>query len=428
MAPVNMRFPQFIGAFMSVTNESAPCRSTAAVAPRSDVITGPLTLLFAIAVGVIVTNLFAPQTLVGLIGPSFGFDASAGGLVAMATLLGYAAGLFLVVPLADLLENRRLIVGMLSCAVLAAGATASAPSGTVLLAVLFALGAACSAIQILVPIAASMAPPERRGRVIGDVMSGLMIGILLSRPLASFVADALGWRAFYGFSAVAMGTLSAVLAWRLPERRPPARSGGSYPMLIASLWHLLRTEPVLRHRAFTASLVMAAFSLFWTAIALRLVQPPFDLDQRGIALFALVGAGGAVVTPLAGRAGDRGWARPATIAAHLLIIAALALAAWASSGGAAGPARLLFMGVSAVILDIGVTGDQTLGRRAVNLLQPEARGRLNGLFVGLFFLGGAAGSAVAGIAWTAGGWPTICAIGAAFGLAALIVDGLAKTR
>ena len=405
---------------MSATNDAATTCEAAEREP-ANAITGPLTLLFAVAVGVIVTNLFASQTLIGLIGPSLGFDAAGGGLIATATLLGYAAGLFLLVPLADLLENRRLIVRMLACAALVAGAAALAPTASSLLIALFVLGAACSAIQILVPIAASMAPPERRGRVIGDVMSGLMIGILLSRPLASLIADEFGWRAFYGVNAIAMTLLAIVLATRLPERRPVARS--SYRALIASLWRLLRAEPMLRRRALTASLAMAAFSLFWTAVALRLAEPPFGLGQRGIALFALVGAGGAVVTPLFGRAGDHGWTRSATIFCHLVLIGAMALAAWAgSSGPTTGWLPLMLMGVSAVLLDIGVTGDQTLGRRAVNLLQPEARGRLNGLFVGIFFIGGAIGSLLAGVAWSWGGWTCVCAIGGGFGLVAFLVD------
>ena len=384
-------------------------------------ITGPQTLLFAASTGIIVTNLFAPQTLVGLIGPSLGAGAASVGLVAMATLLGYAAGLFFLVPMADLTENRALILGMLLTAALAAGVATLAPTIASLLIVLFILGAACSAIQILVPIAASMAPPGEAGRVIGDVMSGLMIGILLARPLASFIADAWGWRVFYGLSDAALILLACVLAFTLPQRRPEAKS--SYGALIASLFGLLRDEPVLRRRALTAALVMAAFSLFWTAVALRLAEPPFGLGQRGIALFALVGAGGAVVTPLFGRAGDHGWTRTATIFCHLVLIGAMALTAWAGSfhtGAPWGP--LVLMGVSAVLLDIGVTGDQTLGRRAVNLLRPEARGRLNGLFVGIFFIGGAIGSLLAGVAWTWGGWPAVCAIGAIFGVAALLVD------
>jgi predicted MFS family arabinose efflux permease len=390
------------------------------------VISGLLTLLFAIAVGVIVTNVFAPQTLVGLIGPSLGLSAAASGLVAMVTLLGYAGGLFFVVPLADLVENRRLILCMLTCAATAAAGAAVVPTAASLLAVLFVLGAACSAIQILVPLAATMAPPERLGRVIGDVMSGLMIGILLSRPIASVIADAASWRAYYGLSALSMGLLTAVLTRHLPERRPEARSG--YPALIASVWHLLRCEPVLRGRSLTASLAMAAFSLFWTTVALRLAEAPFELGQRGIALFAFVGAGGAIAAPLVGRAGDRGWTRTITIASHLIIVAAFALAASADlvENGALLPS-LALMGSSAVLLDVGVTSDQTLGRRAINLLQPEARARINGLFVGLFFLGGAVGAALAGIVWVVGGWPVVCATGAGFGIAALLVDYIGRS-
>lgn len=385
-----------------------------------ETITRSQTLLFAASVGIIVTNLFAPQTLVGLIGPSLGASASEGGFVSMATLLGYAAGLFFLVPLSDLAENRMLVLRMLCAAALAAASASFAPSASALLAVLFVLGAACSCIQVLVPVAAAMAPPGQDGRVIGDVMSGLMAGILLSRPLASLIADAFGWRAFYALSATALALLAILLGLTLPRRRPLAHA--SYAALIASLFELLRQEPVLRRRAFTASLVVAAFSVFWTAVALRLAAPPFDLGQKGIALFALAGAGGAAVTPLFGRAGDRGSTRPATIFCHLGVVAALGLATWAGTATSGLWLPLMLMGVSAVLLDIGVTGDQTLGRRAVNLLQPKARGRLNGLFVGIFFIGGAVGSLLAGMAWAWGGWNAVCAAGAVFGMAALVVD------
>ncbi len=173
-----------------------PCvAATASAEPPAtgpQTITRAQTLLFAGSVGIIITNIFAPQTLVGLIGPSLGAAASEVGLVAMAALLGYAAGLFFLVPLADLVENRVLVLRMLVAAVFAAAVASVAPSAASLLLVLFVLGAASSCIQVLVPVAASMAPPGQDGRVIGDVMSGVMIGILLSRPLASLVADAFG--------------------------------------------------------------------------------------------------------------------------------------------------------------------------------------------------------------------------------------------
>lgn len=377
--------------------------------------------------GVIVINIFAPQTLAGPIAESLGIAPSRAGITAMVTLLGYATGLFLLVPLADLRENRRLIAQVLSCAVLAAGACAKAPNTGVLLVCLFFLGAASSVIQMLVPIIASLAPAERRGQVLGNVMSGLMVGILLARPIAAFVAGTWGWRSFYGGSAVSMAVLAAILWRHLPVLRPRCAMG--YGALIVSLGRLLWEEPVLRRRALTAGLVMATFSLFWTSVAFRLAAAPFGFSQHGVALFALVGAAGAVVTPLFGWAGDRGWTRPATLFSHTLLLASLAVIAWA--GMAKGEDSfwlLLGLGVGAVFLDVGVTGDHSIGRRAINFLRPEARGRINGLFVGLFFLGGSIGSALAGFAWVYGGWGLVCAIGALFSAGALAVGYCSEPR
>jgi predicted MFS family arabinose efflux permease len=395
--------------------------AVAAPRPAAAPIRRATTLLFAAATGTIVINVFASQTLIGPIAASLHLGDGAAGLVSMATLLGYAAGLFLLVPLADLAENRALVVAMLSVALLAAVAAAAATAATAFLAALFVLGASCSSIQILMPMAAAMAPPEHRGRVVGDVASGLMIGIVLSRPAASFIAGLWSWRAYYAASAITLGLVVVVLARALPRQRPALRTG--YPALLASLWQLIRTEPVLRQRALTAALVMAAFSIFWTVVALRLAMAPFGLGQRGIALFALAGITGAVAAPVTGRAGDRGRARGTLVLCHGLIVVAMGLAAWAGAAdGPAAPIALAGMVLGAVLIDFGVIGDQTLGRRAVNLLRPEARGRLNALFVGLFFLGGAVGSAVTGLAWALGGWTAVCAASAACGVLALVVD------
>jgi predicted MFS family arabinose efflux permease len=296
-------------------SEATKLPSAAQTATRSFV------WLAAIATGVIVTNLFAPQILVGVIGPSLGMSAWQAGMISTLTLLGYALGLFLLVPLADLFENRRLILRTLSCAILAALGTAIAPTPLLLLVATFVLGASCAAIQMLVPLVASMTPPEHRGRVIGDVMSGLMTGILLSRPLASLIADTWSWRAFYLVSAVSMAALTGALALYLPTLRPVTRVG--YGMLLASFPKLLKDEPVLRVRAWTAALVMASFTAYWAAIALRLSSAPFNLNAKEIAMFALMGAAGTAATPLAGRLGDRRWARPMLFASHLLIIISL---------------------------------------------------------------------------------------------------------
>ncbi|WP_020204651.1 MFS transporter, partial [Cupriavidus sp. WS] len=261
-------------------------------------LTGRLALFLAAAVGVIVLNLFAAQPLTGPVSASLGLPPAWRGLVAMLPQLGYAAGLVLLVPLADLLENRRLVTGtLLLCAAMLALA-AAAWSGAVFFVAVAAAGAASCAIQMLVPLAALMAPEAQRGRAVGNVMSGLMLGILLSRPLASLLAGAGGWRACYAVLAGLDALLAVVLMRWLPRRQPAG--GHRYAGLIASMWHLLRGQPVLRRHALTAALSMGAFSAFWTAVALRLAQPPFALGSHGLALFALAGAAGAVAAPLAG--------------------------------------------------------------------------------------------------------------------------------
>ncbi|UEP21620.1 MFS transporter [Burkholderia ambifaria] len=381
-----------------------------------------MTLFFAATVGVIVMDLFAAQPLTGPISADLRLPPGLTGLIAMLPQLGYAAGLVLLVPLVDLLENRRLIVATLVACAAALALPAFTRSGTVFLLATLAAGAASSVIQMLVPMAASMAPEAQRGRAVGNVMSGLMLGILLSRPLASLIAGTAGWRAFYALAALANAAIAAVLALRLPPRVPSATAG--YRALLASMGRLLADEPVLRRHALSAALAMAAFSAFWTAVGLRLAQPPFGLDLHGIALFAFAGASGAIVTPLAGHAGDCGHGPAAQRVAHMTMLAALTVLGIAGAGWFGFDAHthrnvaLALLAAGGALLDAGVIVDQTIGRREINLLNPAARGRLNGLFVGLFFVGGALGAALAGSAWAWGGWSAVCGVGFAFAGAA----------
>ncbi|MDF3079583.1 MFS transporter [Burkholderia sola] len=402
---------------------SAPVSATVA-APAPPALSTGMMLFFAATVGVIVMDLFAAQPLTGPISADLHLPPGLAGLVAMLPQLGYAAGLALLVPLVDLLENRRLIVATLAVCAAALALPAFTQSGTVFLLATLVAGAASSVIQMLVPMAASMAPDAQRGRAVGNVMSGLMLGILLSRPLASLIAGSAGWRAFYLLAALANAAIAVVLTLRLPARTPSLTA--SYRALLASMGRLLADEPVLRRHALSAALAMAAFSAFWTAVGLRLAQPPFALDLHGIALFAFAGASGAIVTPLAGRAGDRGHGPAAQRLAHGTMLAALVVLGVAGAGwfgfdahAHRGVALALLAG-GAALLDAGVIVDQTIGRRAINLLNPAARGRLNGLFVGLFFVGGALGAALAGSAWAWGGWSAVCGVGFAFAGAAAL--------
>jgi len=376
-------------------------------------------LLAATITGVVASNLFAPQILVGPIGSSLGMTAQQAGTISSLTFLGYASGLFLLVPLADILENKRLILFTLISNIIAAFTTAAAPTPELLQLAVFVLGVSCAAIQMLIPLVASMAPSTERGRVIGEVMSGLMVGILLSRPLASLIAHAWSWRSFYGASGLATGLLTAALVWRLPRQRPTAQVG--YLHLILSFWILFREERVLRVRSWTSALVTASLSAFWAVAALRLSMEPFNLSAGGIAVFALVGVAGVAVTRPAGRLSDKGRGKQILVGSHIVVILSLGLCTVAHFAQTHILA-LITMGVGAVALDAGVTGDNIVGRRAVNLLRADARGRMNGLFVGLFFVGSAVGAGTAAVAWSLAGWPAVCAVAALFSVAALVTD------
>jgi predicted MFS family arabinose efflux permease len=264
---------------------------------------------------------------------------------------------------------------------------------------------------MLVPVAAHLAPPAARGRVVGDVMSGLLAGILLSRPVGSLLADHLGWRWVFLIAALATLVLAAALRRLLPERRP--QSALSYGQLLGSMGALLRGTPILRRRAAYQSCMFAAFSLFWTTAPLLLASRVYRLSQTEIAFFALAGATGALVAPVAGRMADRGWTRPATGAAF--IAAGLSfLLCWFGRQGA-----LWALVCAGLILDLGVQTSQVLGQRAIYSLGAAERSRLNGLYVSLFFIGGALGSAGGGLAYALGGWAADCGLGAGICLLAL---------
>ncbi|WP_243041517.1 MFS transporter [Dyella sedimenti] len=377
-------------------------------------LTTPLTWLFAFAVGVIIVNLTAAQPLAGPVARALHMPPALAGLVAMLPQLGYALGMLFLVPLADLFENRRLTVATLALCALALGMAAVAPRAWWLLLAVCLAGTTSCAIQVLVPLAAAMARPEHRGSAVGNVMSGVMLGILLSRPFASLVEGAWGWRACYGVLGVADAVLAAALWLALPTRHPLAHV--PYRALIASLAVLWRDEIVLRRHAISAAIMMAAFSAFWTGIALRLVQAPFALDSRGLAWFALAGVAGTIVAPLAGKAGDRGYGTVGMPVAHVVmslgvVLAGVAGAGWLGVDIARHPyAALGMLVVAAIVIDAGAIGDQTLGRRAVNMLDPAARSRLNGLFVGVFFIGGGMGAVATGGAWAAAGWTGVCVL------------------
>ncbi|SDH79411.1 MFS transporter [Paraburkholderia phenazinium] len=382
------------------------------------------TLRFALMVAVAVLPLYASQTLIPALNASLHLG-SAITLVTALTLLGYAVGLVLLVPLVDRWPNRALIAGTLSAQVVCLAVAAAAPSAALFLCASFAVGVSASAVQMLVPAAASLAPPQARGKVVGNVMSGLMLGILLSRPLASIVGGAFGWRGFFAADAVLVAAATLLVVPRLPDIRPSGAP--SYAALIASMGRLIATEPVLRQRALYQGLLMAGFNAFWSSVAVVLTRTPLNLDTTHIALFALAGGGSVIVAPLAGRLGDRGHTTRTTAVAHCITLVATVCAACALGGMPRGVSIGLLV-VAACAIDGGVIADQALGRRAINLLAPQSRGRVNGLYTGLFFIGSACGAAIAGPALARWGWPGVCTATFIFFAAAALLHIVDRLR
>ncbi len=381
-------------------------------APAPAGLSGGLTLLFAVACGLCVANIYFAQPLIGPIAATLQLHAGLAGLIMTLTQLGYGAGLLLLVPLADVVENRRLIIFAMAGAVLGLVGVALSNSAGTFLAASFIVGACAVAAQVLVPLASHLVPEATRGKVVGNIMAGLLAGIMLARPFSSIVASTLGWRAVFGISAVLMGLLAVVLWRALPRRQPHASYG--YARTLASLPGIVWRTPLLRRRAIYQGTMFAGFQAFWTAVPLVLAQE-FHLGQGGIALFALAGAAGALAAPWAGRLADGGQTRKATGWAMAAALLSFAL-------GAAGVhfRSIALLVVAAILLDGAVQLCNVLSLRSLYVLAPELRGRLNGLFLTFIFLCAAVASGLAAAVYAFHGWLGLSLLGGAFPVVALL--------
>jgi predicted MFS family arabinose efflux permease len=379
-----------------------------------------MVLLLAAACGIVVANIYYAQPLIGEIAPAVGLGAGQASLIVTLTQIGYVVGLLLLVPLADLVENRRLVCVTIACSIPALLLAGFARTSGEILGAGVLIGVTSVAVQMLVPLAAHLAPEHKRGAVVGNVMSGLLLGILLSRPIASAIASVTSWRAVFFISAVAMLAIMLALARNLAPRQPAVRQ--SYVSLLRSEFALLVTEPVLRQRAAYQAAAFGAFTLYWTAAPLLLLHA-FHFHQGGIAVFALVGAAGALAAPIAGRLADAGHGDRGTILALLCVAAAFVVA---GLGGAVH--SVVVLALAGVVLDGAVQCNLVFGQRAVYGLAPELRGRLNGMFMALFFAGGAFASAVTSPMMQRAGWPGICALGVVMPLLALAYFCIVRAR
>lgn len=366
-----------------------------------------LTLLFAVATGLVVANLYYVQPLLDALAREFGVGAGTAGSLVTLTQLGYALGLLLIVPLGDTLPRRSLVVGTLGFSAVTLVALGLSPNlGTfALLSVLVGLTSVVA--QILVPLAASLAPDETRGRVVGTVMSGLLLGVLLARTVSGAVAEVAGWRAIYFIAAVLMLGLAAALWRALPSER--ARPKLAYPALLLSVLRLARDEPVLRLRALYGALGFGAFSVFWTSLAFLLARHPYSYSEAAIGLFGLVGAAGALAAGGAGRLADRGYVRPVTLLLGLFIVLSFGFIGL-------GARALWALVVGALLLDLGAQALQIINQSEIYRLNPAARSRVTTVYLTTYFLGGALGSALSGLAYSTFGWLGVSIVGGLCGL------------
>ncbi|ENR0231819.1 MFS transporter [Enterobacter bugandensis] len=371
-----------------------------------------LILLMSVATGLAVASNYYAQPLLDTIARAFDLSASSAGFIVTAAQLGYAAGLLFLVPLGDMFERRMLIVSM---TLLAAGGmliTASSQSLTMMIVGTALTGLFSVVAQILVPLAATLASPEKRGKVVGTIMSGLLLGILLARTVAGLLASLGGWRTVYWVASVLMVVMALALWCGLPKVKQENHL--NYPQLLASVFSLFTQDKLLRTRALLGCLTFANFSILWTSMAFLLAAPPFNYSEGVIGLFGLVGAAGALGARPAGGLADKGKSHMTTTAGLILL-----LLSWAAIWY--GHVSVLALIVGILVLDLTVQGVHITNQTVIYRVKPEARNRLTAGYMTSYFIGGAAGSLISASAWQHAGWSGVCGIGALVAALNLVV-------
>jgi predicted MFS family arabinose efflux permease len=374
--------------------------------------------LLALSAGTIVANIYYAQPLLAEMAHAFGVTVSGIGFVAMLSQIGTATGMFLFVPLGDNRERRALITLLLLAAFVSLCAMATARNILWLEIASFAVGATASTVHVIVPLAAQLAPEARRGRVVGTVLSGLLLGILLARTFAGLAAGLFGWRAVYWIAAVAMLILALLLRTRLPPVPPQQQL--SWIALIRSIGQLIRDHRSLREASLLGAAFFCAFSAFWTTLVFLLQTPPYHYGPAVAGLFGLVGAAGALCAPFAGHLTDRRGPRFTILSALVLTLASFA---WLAAFGK----TLTGLVIGVIVLDLGVQAGHVANQTRIYAIDPAARGRLNTVYMFMYFVGGSLGSYGGALAWTHWGWPGVCTVAIAV-LATALTAYLSRTR
>lgn len=402
------------------TAASDPTNSGPESADAQRTISPRLVLVMAMASGLVVANSYYAQPVVSLIADTFSASTTSVGLVVTASQVGYAFGLAFLVPLGDLVERRRLLTVVLAVTTLSLLAMALAPSWQVLGAAAVLVGVSSVVGQVLVPFAASLAADHERGRVIGNVMTGLLLGILCSRVVAGLVTEAFGWRAMFWIAAALMLFTTVLLRRELPRIEPPAQL--RYIALLRSVLILVAEEPLLRRRMAYGALTYASFGVFWTPVGFLLAGDPYRFSDAQIGLFTLFGVAGALAARFAGRLADRGHGLVQT-GPFLAATALSFLLLWL------GEQHLAALAVGVALLDLGIQGTHITNQSLFYPLRPDARSRLNTAYMTCYFAAGSVGSAASAVVYTAYGWSGVCLLGALFpvaGTALWVVETLGR--
>lgn len=360
-------------------------------------------LLFAATAGTMVANLYYVQPLLAAIASTFGCSVTSAGYLVTFTQLGYAIGLLLIVPLGDVLDRRLLLSVMLAVNIAALLAAAASPNFFSFASASMLAGCTSSAAMVVIPYVASKAPEAARGRYIGQVMTGLLLGILLARTVSGLVAEWLGWRSMYLIAAAAVAVL--LLALRAAIPREGTRGRLAYGGLLHSLLILARAEPELRRRSAYVALGLGSFSVLWTGLTFLLSGSPYHYTEAKIGLFGLIGAAGAVAANAAGRLSDRGHARALTGAAASVLLLSWGVLAF-------GTLSIVAVCAGVFALDVGAQGLHVTNQSVIYRLAQQARSRITAVYMTCAFIGAAAGSAIASGSFRLAGWPGLCLMGA----------------
>ena len=378
-----------------------------------------LILLMAIATGVAVANNYYVQPLLDTIAGAFGVSHAMAGSIVTAAQLSYGLGLFFIVPLADLLERRRMIVVLMLLATIGLLVNAVAPNVGWLI-VGTAITGGCSVVaQVLVPLAATLSAPEQRGKAVGTVMGGLLLGILLARVVSGTISSLLSWQAVYWVAAIAM-LLCTLSLWRsLPKYQPKVTL--TYAQALHSVLTLFKTEPVLAQRSFLGALSFAMFTLFWTPVAFLLANPPYEFSDAVIGLFGIAGIAGVMAAKWAGKLADSGRGNLGSWVGWIAGLVSWLLLLLADHS-------LISLIIGIVLLDLAVQMAHVSNQNVIYALQPEARNRLNAGYMTSYFIGGAIGSSVSVVLYQWQGWFAVCGCGIALAIIALVFMAVTNRR